>query len=76
MSNVLLRLKDLASKQSYEVSFDDRLSFKENLKLLSTMIDDNLENRYIFDVSKNIFLDNEIAIYNFHISIFTMFFLL
>lgn len=75
MNKVLLRLKDLPTSKIYEVYFDDRLSFKENFQLLSKMINEDLTNRYVYDASKNIFLDNEIPIHNFRISIFTMFFL-
>lgn len=75
MNKVLLRLKDLPTSKTYEVYFDDRLSFKENFHLLSKMVDEDLENRYVYDASKNIFLDNEIPIACFRISIFTMFFL-
>ena len=76
MNKVYIRLKCLSNNRVYEVIFDKRLSFKENLGLLSKIIGINLEDKYVYDYKRNLFLNMEMPIDRFNIGIFPMFELL
>lgn len=70
MYEVLIRFKIVKDDRYIEVCFDSRLSFKDNLKILSEIINDDLSNMEIYDPIKKMFLDKEIPIGDFNISYF------
>ena len=72
MYQILLRLKIVKTGQIIEVKFDERLSFKDNMRLLYG--DDS--DFKVFDPLKRIFLDENIPLENFHIETFMFFYLL
>ena len=71
MYEVLFRLKFIKSNRVIECVFDERLSFKDNFRLLKelTKINDDFE---IYDPDKKIFLKKEIPIREFGISRFML----
>ena len=70
MYEVLIRFKIVKDDRYIEVSFDSRLSFKDNLKILSEMLNDDLNNMKVYDPIKKLFLDIDIPIGEFNISYF------
>ena len=70
MYEVLIRFKIVKKNRYLEVSFDSRLSFKDNLKILSELVDVDLSDMYVYDPVKRIFLDREIPVSEFDISYF------
>ena len=70
MHEVLIRFKIVKDNKYLEVAFDSRLSFKENLKILSELINENYEHMKVYDAIKKIFLDMDIAISEFNINYF------
>lgn len=75
MHEILLRLKSIKSNKTYEVLFDERLSFNENIELLSMAINEQFHNPYIYDPVRKLFINNECKIEDFNISSFMMFYL-
>lgn len=70
MHEVLIRFKIVKDNKYLEVAFDSRLSFKENLKILSELTNENYEHMKVYDAIKKIFLDMDIAISEFNINYF------
>ena len=76
MHEVLLRFRVLKNDKIFEVLLDDRLSFRENLRLLSELTDEKLEDYRIYDLERNIFLDDRIPLSRMKIAVYAMFYLL
>ncbi len=53
MHKVLFRLVDVSNKKTAEVSLDERLSFKENFKILETILNMRLKEAMVYDPYKN-----------------------
>lgn len=62
MNEILFRFYDVKNNDTFEVSFDKRLSFKDNFKLLSNITLINYDDIKIFEPNKNVFLDLEIMV--------------
>lgn len=75
MNKVLLRLKSIKSNNVYEVYFDTRLSFNENIGLLNNLIKEPIKNAYIYDPVKRIFLDTKVPLSSFEIGYFMILYL-
>ena len=76
MKQIMIRFKIIKNDECIEVKFDDRLSFKDNLKLLENIYKRNLTDLNVYDQNKGIFLDMNIPINNFEINSFMTFTLL
>lgn len=77
MNKVLLRLEIAKNNRILEVYLDSRLSFEDNFKLLTNIVDIKDLDRYrIYDANKGIFLKKDIPISEFAIKYFMSFKLL
>ena len=71
MNDLIIRLFIVKDNKIIESSFDSRLSFKDNIFFLNEMLEDiSLDNLYIYDANKRIFLDmnkrlSDMGIYSF-----------
>ena len=65
MAEVFLRLTDVISQETVEVSFDSRLSFRDNFLLLKQMIGKDYSSAEVYDPDKKIFLDRNIPLSEF-----------
>ena len=67
MNSVLIRLIVVKSNKEYNVLFDSSFTLNENLKLLSSLIDENFDDSYVYDNKLNLFLNknNSLESYNF-----------
>ena len=72
MHGVLLRIKRVKTNQIFEVCVDDRMSFKENLKMLASIIRCDANKSFVYDPTKRIFLTQDVPIREFFISNFMM----
>lgn len=54
-------------KKELNVIFDSSFSFGENLKLLSLIVDIDFSECFVYDYKLNVFIDKEIALFNFNI---------
>lgn len=71
MYKVLLRFNFVKNNRVIEVYFDNRLSFRENFRLLSYIVDiSDIENIKIYDENKHMFLKTDVPIKNFNINYF------
>lgn len=70
MYEVMIRFKIVRNNEYLEVCLDSRLSFKDNLKILSELIDMDLKDMNIYDPIKKMFLDKETPIAEFNINYF------
>ena len=70
MYEVLIRFKIVKDNRYIEVSFDSRLSFKDNLNILSELLNEDLNNTKVYDPIKKLFLDMNTAIGEFNINYF------
>lgn len=68
MNKILLRFRIVSNNQIVEVYLDDRLSFKDNFKMLNLN-----ENYHIYDSNKKIFIREDLPIKEFHITRFISF---
>lgn len=73
MHEILIRLYVVKHQKSIESIFDERLSFKENLALLSELTGDDYSSCLIMDPLRKIFLRNDVPIQEFEISAFMTF---
>lgn len=74
MYKVLLRFSFARNNKVIEVYFDERLSFKDNFKLLNNLIEiPNINNLKIYDKNKHMFLRTDISIKEFNINSFMNF---
>lgn len=67
LNSVLVRLIVVRNNKEYNVLFDSSFSFKDNLDLLSNIVDESFDNCFIYDKKLNIFLNNEIALDNYNL---------
>ena len=67
MSNVLIRLISVKNNKEYNVLFDSSFSLSENLKLLSSLIDDDLSYSNVYDNKLNLFLDKNKTLDSYNI---------
>ncbi|MDO4500450.1 MAG: hypothetical protein Q4B60_04170 [Erysipelotrichaceae bacterium] len=70
MNKIILRLHILSLNKVYEVIFDTRLSFRENLKILNELVDLKNRDYYIFDPEKKIALKRDIPLKDFNFRAF------
>ncbi len=75
MNECRIRLFLVMEGESVEVLLDRRLSWKENLKILGELLDQELEEMEGMDPLRKIFLDKEIPLDRFHLPSFPTFFL-
>ena len=75
MYKILIRFLFINNGRIMEVYLDDRLSFNDNLKLISNIT--NLDNNeyLVYDPIRKIFLDRNIPLNMFEIETFRMFYL-
>ena len=62
MNSVLIRLIIVKSNKEYNALFDSSFSFKDNLKLLSTIVNESFDDCFIYDKKLNIFLNKELVL--------------
>lgn len=75
MYEILMRLKIMRNDKIYEVYLDERLSFSENFVLLNELINEHLIDVKVYDPIKKLFLNTEIALKEFNIESFRLFYL-
>ena len=75
MHKVLFRLVDVSNKKTAEVSLDERLSFKENFKILEMILNMRLKEAMVYDPYKKIFLDRNIPLKSFGFKGFVLLYL-
>lgn len=66
MNSVILRFKIVKSNEVLEVIFDTRLSFINNFRLFKSIVNLDIEDKYIFDESRNIALRKDVPLSNFN----------
>ena len=66
----MIRFKIIKTGKIIELILDSRLSFKDNLELLSEIADEDFNNVLIYDPIKKIFLDTDVELSRFNISYF------
>ena len=67
MNSIILRFKIVIYNEVVEVVFDKRLSFIANFKLLRDIYDiGNIEDKFIYDESKNIALRKDVSLSNYN----------
>ena len=62
MAEVYFRLTDVVRRETFEVRFDSRLSFRNNFSILSQMIGKDYSEAEIYDPDKKIVLDRNIPL--------------
>ena len=72
MHRLKVRMKDVKSSMIIEAALDERLSFRDNFKLLDEMLEISLESAQVYDPYKKIFLDRNIVIADFHFGSFIL----
>jgi len=75
MYQIVLRFKIIRNNHILEVTFDERLSFKENFKLLETIANEDLKKIIVYDPNKKLFLNTDIPLKEFNFSYFMSFYL-
>ena len=75
MHKVLFRLVDVSNKKTAEVSLDERLSFKENFKILETILDMRLKEAMVYDPYKKIILERNMPLQRYSIKGFVLLYL-
>ena len=73
--DIQIRFRIVKNSRIIEASFDERLSFKDNLRLLSEICDEEIGNAEIYDPVKRIFLDKEVPLSSFSIQYYVSFYL-
>lgn len=67
MNRVIIRLYIVKTHKEYNVIFDSSFSFNENLKVLSGIIDYDFSNCHVYDNKLNMFINKDIALFNYNI---------
>lgn len=75
MNKILTRMIIVKEEKEYNVLLDDSFSLNDNLKLLETIIDEDLSDCYIYDKKLNVFLDKNIIINQYNIPYSTTFYI-
>ncbi len=75
MHRILIRFRIVCTGEILEVSFDERLSFFQNMGLLNRILDPKIPDFRIYDPYKKIFLDRNIPLKEFRIETFRFFLL-
>lgn len=75
MNEIYVRLKVIKHEKTYDVCFDRRLSFNENLRLLKKLVNIDGDN-VIYDENIGIFLNMDIPLEKMNIECINMFTLL
>ena len=71
----MIRFKIVENGHILETSFDDRLSFKENLTILSDICEEQISNARIYDPIKKIFLNEDVPLSLFSFQYFVFLYL-
>ena len=66
MNNIVIRFNNLKESSFFEVSFDKRLSFDDNFRLLKGIYPINMSNYYIYDREKDVFLSKNTPLKDFN----------
>lgn len=72
MHEILIRFRFIDTDKTIECALDERLSFRENFKLLEKISDINCEDIAIYDPEKKIFLDEDLPLKRFNICRFIL----
>jgi len=75
MHKLLIRFKIVKLDRIIETYLDERLSFKDNLVLLSDLLDIDIKDCVVYDNNKKIFLKMDVPIREFTINYFVYFYL-
>lgn len=75
MHKIMVRFKIVKDNRIIETCLDKRLSFIENIDLLNNILDEKVNDFYVYDPNKRIFLDKNIPLYEFAITSFMIFYL-
>lgn len=75
MFKILMRLRFIKDKRVCEVYFDERLSLRENMKMLRKIIDKDNDEFEFYDPYKKIFLDIDIPLKEFNIASFRSYYI-
>ena len=70
-----IRFRIVKNSHILEASFDGRLSFKDNLKILSEICDEEIGDAEVYDPMKKIFLDKEVPLSSFSINYYVSLYL-
>lgn len=66
MNKIILRFIIVKKNKTFEVIFDQRLTFIENFMLLKSLYDLDIDHYYIFDVKKQIALKKDVPLREFN----------
>ncbi len=72
---VQIRFRIVKNSHIIETSLDERLSFKDNLRILSEICDEKIIDAEVYDPMKRIFLDKEVPISSFSFQYFVSLYL-
>ena len=75
MHKLLIRFKLVKNNKVIEAYLDNRLSFKENIEMLNSALDESIGDFYVYDPNKKVFLDRNIPLCNFNITSFMILYL-
>lgn len=66
MNSIVIRFNNIKEASFFEVTFDKRLSFIDNFKLLKEIHPINISNLYIYDRDKKAFLLKDVPLKEFN----------
>ena len=72
---VQIRFRIVKNSHIIETSLDERLSFKDNLRILSEICDEKITDAEVYDPMKRIFLDKEVPLSTFSFQYFVSLYL-
>ena len=72
MHRLTVRMKDVKSSMIIEAALDERLSFRDNFRLLEELLEIPLTDAQVYDPYKKIFLDRNIVISDVHFGSFML----
>ena len=76
MHDVYLRLFLLRNRKVFEVTFDNRMSFSDNLKMISKLENEISNDFKVFDNDIGVFVNTKIPLSELNLERFTLFYLL
>ncbi|MBQ1567992.1 MAG: hypothetical protein IIZ80_08910 [Erysipelotrichaceae bacterium] len=72
MHEVLIRFRFVDADRTIECALDERLSFRDNFRLLEKISDVNIRDAVIYDPEKKIFLSEDLPLEQFNICRFIL----
>lgn len=76
MNKLVFRFYVIKENRFFEVSFDSRISFIENFKLIQEIYPFSIADKHIYDIEKGTFLNLNVPLSLFNFSAFTRLYIL